>query len=401
MTEKWKSISILVVAQIFALSVWFSATAVVPELQKNFDLPSFQISLFTTAVQVGFVFGTLLSAILGLADRLNPKLFFALSAIVAALANAFILALDITSYWVIALRFITGVCMAGVYPVGMKLAVSWAKNDLGLLVGLLVGALTLGSAFPHLFNSLGGIDWQLTIGFSTLFAFASAFLIGFMSIGPNMRPSPKFDKSAAWTAFRDPALRLANFGYLGHMWELYAMWAWLSVFISASFQINPGPDWDIWAGVATFSTIGICGAIGCIAGGWLADQYGRTRLTVWAMSISGFCALTVGFFFGGNPVLLIIVCFVWGIAVIADSAQFSSAIAELAPPERIGTMLTIQTSAGFLLTLITIQTIPYMVDLLTWKLAFSFLAVGPVVGVVSMSLLRRHPDSVKLASGRK
>ncbi len=401
MKHKWWSIFLLVLAQIFAMSLWFSATAIIPELQKNFDLGSFRSSLFTSSVQVGFVAGTLISAILGLADRINPRHFFMMSAVTAGIANAFILFLDPTSNTVIFLRFITGACMAGVYPVGMRLAASWADNDLGFLVGLLVGALTLGSAFPHLFNALGGVDWRFTIGLASVCAVTSSALIYFMQIGPNIRPAPKFDPSAAWMAFSDPALRSANFGYLGHMWELYAMWAWIGLFLTASFNINPGPGSQQLAGIATFITIGICGAVGCIAGGRLADHFGRTALTIVAMTISGLSAATVGFFFSAHPLLVLFICSIWGVSVIADSAQFSSAIAELAPPDRIGTMLTIQTSAGFLLTFITIQAMPYIVDVLSWNYAFSVLAVGPLFGVISMLRLRRHPRAIYLASGRR
>ncbi len=402
MTPKFKSLALLAICEVAALSLWFSASAVIPSLRLEFPLTADQASLITNAVQAGFVVGTIISAVLGLADRLDPRRFFMAATLIAAIANASILLLDPTSFGMLVCRFITGACMAGVYPVGMKLATTWAERDMGLLVGALVGAVTLGSHVPHLINAFGGLDWRFTIGTASAISLLAALLINLTTIGPNAKPSPPFDPHAAFSSFKSPALRLANFGYLGHMWELYAMWAWLGVFLDASFSLTLGAvDGAFWARLATFATIGVGGALGCLFGGLFADRLGRTTLTIGAMAISGTCALFTGLLFGANPVLLFAVCMVWGITIVADSAQFSASIAELAPPDRIGTMLTVQTCAGFLLTLATIQIMPYAVDWLGWRFAFALLAIGPFFGVLSMARLRRHPDSIKLAHGRR
>ena len=399
-SEKRRNVILLGVAQVFALSVWFSASAVVPDLKLNYGLSGWHASLFTSAVSIGFVFGTLISATLTLADRYKPSNLFAVCALTGAVANGAILFFEPTSMLVIVLRFITGATLAGVYPVGMKIASSWARGDTGFLVGVLVGALTVGSALPHLFNVLGGIDWRFTIAAASVAELIAAGAVLLVKAGPNMAPSAPFDPTQMLQAWRNKPLRLANFGYLGHMWELYARWAWIGVFLFASFTASGLDGAATWAGLATFAVIAAGGA-GSVLGGVFADQMGRTTLTMLALGISGACCVLVGFIYGGAPWLMIIVCLIWGAAVVADSAQFSTCVIELADKRYVGTMLTFQTSTGFLLTLLTIHLIPEVAAWIGWQWAMAPLAIGPVFGVWAMARLRAHPESVKLANGNR
>jgi MFS family permease len=398
---KWTSVLLIALCQVLAMSLWFAASSVVPSLRLEYALGATQEALLSSAVAAGFVTGTLLSALFGLADRLDPRRYFMTAALVAAAANALMLVISPESAATPLLRFVVGLCMAGIYPVGMKMGASWAKADMGLLLGLLVGALTLGSAMPHLIGYAGGVDWRFTIAGSSVLAVAAALLINAVRLGPRQATALAFHPRQIVKAWRDPALRYANFGYFGHMWELYAMWTWIGVYLHQSFVHNPGgPGSAELAKLVTFFVIAV-GGIGCLGAGWIADRLGRTLTTSAAMTMSGGCAVLVGLGFGLDHVVLTVLCLIWGVTIIADSAQFSASVMELSDKSLVGTMVTFQVCIGFLLSMVTIHLVPEVVNALGWRIAFPMLAIGPALGVLAMLRLRTLPGAVRLAEGRR
>jgi MFS family permease len=398
--RKRRVLFFLCLAELLAMAVWFCASAVVPALSIAWNLSISGQAWLTMSVQVGFVAGAFVSALLNLADRVPAKLFFTLSALLAALSTFLIPSLAGGLYPALILRFLTGFFLAGVYPVGMKIMATWTKKDRGLGIGLLVGALTCGSAAPHLLKAFGTVgDWHGVLYIAAALALAGGlFAYFFVSEGPFGTTVPPFNWKYVGRIMKQKELVLANLGYLGHMWELYAVWTWVPLFLLASFKVSGHEPQG--AVIAAFFVIAV-GGLGSLAAGWLADRMGRTVITIASLAVSGGCCLLVGFLFGKSPMLLVILCLIWGFAVVADSAQFSAAVSELSEPQYVGTALTLQTSLGFLLTLMTIRLIPTLVQWLGWSSAFVFLAPGPIVGILGMRALRKMPEAVKMANGRK
>ena len=386
---------VLAVAELLAMAPWFSASAVAPALAHVWHLTPAATAWLTISVQLGFVAGALVSAILTLADRLSARRLVAGSAAVAALATLGVAAAPALGVG-IACRLLTGAALAGVYPPGMKIAAGWFKESRGWAIGILVGALTLGSASPHLVRwAVSPHAWRIVLVVAAVSALVGGLLVLLVpSDGPHAAPSPPFSLTAAPRILQDRAVALANLGYLGHMWELYAMWTWIAVFIAASEHARRGGDADVTAlaALTTFAVVG-SGAIGCWLGGKYADRFGRTLVT----SVS----MNVGLFYAAPLIALLPILLLWGISIVADSAQFSAAVSELAPREYVGTALTLQTSLGFLLTAATIYLLPTLAGAIGWRWSMSVLAIGPAVGVWAMLALRLRPEALRLAGGKR
>ena len=383
--ERWRMLVLLGVAEALGMSLWFAGNAVAPQLQERWQLTGGQVGWLTTAVQLGFVAGTATIAVLNLADIVAARLLFTVAVLAGALVNAALLFADGFGP-ALATRFLCGFCLAGVYPPGMKMIATWFRARRGLAVGTIVAGVTVGKAMPYLMQTLPhpGVNSVIVAGSVT--AVLAAIMVWF---GYRDGPFPFAPRPFSWalvgTVVRERRWRLATGGYLGHMFELYSYWTWIPAFLAASAAASGSGSRSFIYGMA-FATIAI-GGVGSVWGGWVADRIGRERFVILAMAISGACALLIGFLFGGSWWILAPLALLWGCFVVADSAQFSVLVTESVPPHAVGTALMLQTSLGFLLTTLTIQVVPPVVELAGWRWAFPLLAVGPIAGIAAIKRL--------------
>ena len=376
---------VLAVALVLSMSTWFSASAVIPQLHEEWGLSNTAAAWLTIAVQLGFVAGAVVSALLNLSDVLPLRTIMIVSSAAAAVVNLGLLGAGGPGV-ALPLRFLTGAFLAGLYPPALKLMATWFTKGRGTALGVMVGALTLGSALPHLVNALGGLDWQTVIVATSVATITGSVVVwALVREGPYPFPAAVFDVRQAGLVLRNRNVLLTSVGYFGHMWELYAMWAWFLVFFRASLAESGSAD-GAFAASATFAVIGV-GALGCYAGGILGDRWGRARLNLWSLALSGSCAALVGLTFGRSPWIVLAVALVWGFAIVADSAQYSTLVTEHADQRYVGTALTLQLAGGFLLTVVTIWLIPWLERATSWRVAFLLLVPGPLAGIVAMRRL--------------
>jgi MFS family permease len=380
------------VAEILGMTLWFSATAAAPQIVTEFALDEGWRAWLTMAVQAGFVAGTLITALTNAADAINARRLFALGCLAGAACNAAIAGAP-TAGAIVALRFCTGASLAWVYPPAMKIAAGWFRERRGTALGVVVGAVGAGSAFPHLLASLGsGLSWRLLVAASSVLAVAGAAIIAFgVADGPHVTASSAFDRHALRVVLRSRGTRLAMLGYFGHMWELYALWTWIAAFAAASLGAAAATG-----SAVAFVTIG-AGAIGCVVGGLWADRWGKAEVAGAAMLASAACALASPAFYGAPLAVLLVLTVIWGFTVVADSAQFSALVTEHTPRTHVGTALTLQTSAGFLLTMISMRLVPPLVALGGWKWTFLFLVPGPLLGAWAMKRLMAYDSGLTTA----
>ncbi len=378
----------LATAMVLGMTPWFSATVAAPGMIEEWQAGSGVSAWLTIAVQLGFVLGTFLSAVLLLSDRFSPRHLAAGSAIVACVATAALAWQYTGPIAAIALRGLTGAALAGVYPPGIKIAAGWWRDRRGTAIGILVGALTIGSAAPNLFRAFAASsDWRSIVLTASVASMIAGVLFAFaVREGPFQAPSAPFDPTALARVVRDRGVMLATGGYLGHMWELYAMWSSIGVFWR--YVIDQRGAASSTAPLLAFVTIA-AGTVGCVIAGIVADRAGRAVVTIVAMAISGACALSIGLLTTAPLPIVAGVAIVWGASIVADSAQFSAAVTELAPSHYVGTAITLQTCVGFLLTIVTIRLVPVWADAWGWRVAYMPLAIGPAMGILAMWPLMR------------
>lgn len=393
---RWAALAFLAVAIVLSMTTWFSASAVLPELRARWGLSTQESSWLTISVQLGFVIGALVSALLNLADVTPPRRLILYGSIGAGVCNALLMAAGglVTA---IPLRLLTGAFLALVYPPALKAMATWFRAGRGTALGVMVGALTLGSAVPHLVNGIGGLDADAVILATSVLTLCGGLVAERLgSDGPFPFPSAVFDPGQAQRVMWSRPVMLASVGYFGHMWELYAMWAWFKLFMEDDLTERGWSDPTSAASLLTFAVIG-AGAVGCWIGGVMGDRWGRAESTIVAMTLSGLCAAVIGFI-DGPLVVVLAVGLVWGFWVVADSAQFSALVTEVAEQRYVGTAVTLQLALGFTLTVVTIWLVPVVRDASSWGWAFLMLAAGPAVGIIAMARLRADTSATPISA---
>lgn len=398
-THKWRALALTGLAVVLSMTTWFSATAIIPELSKSWSLTPAEAAWLTNGVQAGFVLGALASSVMSLADVWPMTRLMTGAAILAALANA-VLLLEPGITGAVTARFVTGVALAGIYPPALKFIATWFVQGRGLAMGTLVGALTLGSALPHLVRALGAtFPWQGVLIVSSLATVGAAVVFATaLREGPHGFARARVDLRQIGAILRNRPVMLANLGYFGHMWELYAMWGWFLAYATAA---NAAGSWSLNASLLAFAVVAM-GAPGCVLAGALADRIGRCATTALAMAISGSCALLIGFLFDAPTWMFLTVALIWGLTIVADSAQFSAAVTELSDQAQVGAGLAFQMGVGFAITIFTIWLLPVVADAFGgWRWTFLVLVPGPVIGLAAMLILRNQPEAARLAGGKR
>ena len=394
--RRWRVLAITAVAVVLSLMSWFSATAVINDISRAWELDTATAGWLTNAVQLGFVTGAILSSLLAISDIVALPRLMAGSALLAGISSA-VLLIEPGFAGAVLARFVTGAALAGVYPPAMKFIATWFKTGRGIAMGAMVGAVTLGSAGPHLVRAVGQVlPWETVITVTAICCLLSAVIFLVLREGPHGFARARVDPRQVAAIIRNRPVMLANFGYFGHMWELYAMWGWILAYVVAA------SDSGAYFGNASLLAFAVVamGAPGCLLGGFLSDMIGRCYTTALMMAVSGLCALAVGFLFDGPPALFLIVALIWGLTVVADSAQFSAAVSELSDASYVGSSLAFQMGVGFAITTITIWMVPVLAEMFgSWRWTFLVLVPGPFLGVVSMLALRRLPEAAKIANG--
>lgn len=389
-------LGLLTLALVLGISTWFSATAVIPQLAEAWDLSATAQAWLTISVVLGFVIGALVSSVLNVADRVRPQVVMLVGAWGASLANFGLILVDDALSGIL-LRLLTGFFLAGVYPPSFKLISTWFRRGRGMALGLLAAGIILGNALPHLANALGGVDWRNVIYSTSIMSAVGGAVAYLVKDGPFPFPVSAFDPRQVGLVFSNRGVRLASIGYFGHMWELFAMAAWFLVFFRdhlAAVGQEPLP----MAAFVTFAAIAM-GSVGSWLGGIVADRWGRTRFTISMLAISGACSITIGLFFDGVTWPIVVIGLIWGLTVVADSAQFSAMVTETGDQSYVGTALTMQMAIGFTISAATIWIVPLFEQIVTWRWAFSILAIGPIVGIAAMIRLRGLPEARRIAGG--